>query len=235
MIHETDDYYKFSLINFNRPLCKKNLENLIKLNKTKNRFHLFPIVVDEYYNIIDGQHRFEACKKLEQPIHYVIDYSEQDHWESITEVNQAGKKHSVSDVYEMLLRSDDSYCLQIKPIARQYPEIPVGVLCHYFITNQTRTESVLKLMQTKDHKIINFDYRLQTLEAFVNVFGYFKITHAKSMLRLLTKLSQPNPNKYFRELTNKGFIPIKTWSSSSFKEAVVKYHNKGRHKKKISL
>lgn len=31
-----------------------------------------PIIVDRRFNVIDGQHRLEACKKLGIPVHYVV-------------------------------------------------------------------------------------------------------------------------------------------------------------------
>lgn len=234
MIMQSSDYDQFKMINFNRPVCKKNLGKLIKLNEQQNRFHLFPIVVDQEFNIIDGQHRFEACKELSSPVFYVTDYSCKDHWDTITEVNEAGKKHSAGDVYEMLLRDNDPYAEMIKTVQEIYPELTAGVLCVYFINNGTSGETVLSRMKKKTHSIKDFNRKLETLRAFIDNFGYFKNGHASSLNRMLSLANVIDCNSYLKMLTAKGFVPHKTWSVGTFKEELVKFHNKNKNKNKIA-
>ena len=235
MITKSYKYDQFKLIDFNRSICKKNLSRLISLNEKKNRFHLFPIVIDEKFNIIDGQHRFEACKRMGAPVYYVVDNSNEDHWETITDVNQAGKKHSVGDVYEMLLRDEDPHCIKISMVAAVYPWITPGTLCNYFINNQTKEKTVLKLMQSKEHKLHNFEYRFNLLDAFVLTFNYFKSGHVGQVLRLLNKSQQSNVEKFLVSLRAKGFLPIKGWSTITFREELLRIHNKGRTKYKVTF
>lgn len=238
-IYESYEYDQFKFINFNRSICKKNLTKLVSLNEEKNRFHLFPIVVDEEFNIIDGQHRFEACKKMDAPIYYVIDESNENHWQAITDVNQAGKKHSIGDVYEMLLRDNDDRCKKIRTVAALYPDITPGVLCNYFINNQRKGKTVLKLMQRREHKLHNFEYRFNLLEAFITTFGYFKVGHAQQILKLLTKIGttvrQPSVEGYLTTLRSKGFLPVKGWATITFREELLRIHNKNKTKHKVTF
>ena len=69
-IHKTEDYSFFSFVKGNRPLrnTKKLEKSILELDLTMYN----PIMVDEDYNIIDGQHRFIACKRLGKPIYYVV-------------------------------------------------------------------------------------------------------------------------------------------------------------------
>lgn len=235
IINKSYEYEQFKLIGFNRSICEKNLTRLVSLNEEKNRFHLFPIVVDKRFNIIDGQHRFEACKKMHTPIYYVVDDSEEDHWKTITDVNQAGKKHSVGDVYEMLLRDKDESCIRIFTVALEFPNITPGTLCNYFINNQTKEKTVLKRMQKREHKLHNFEHRLNLLRAFVTTFGYFKVGHARQVLKLLTKISQSSVRKFLSSLRVKGFIPVKGWSTVTFREELLRIHNKSRTKHKVTF
>ena len=50
LIHESHNYNQFKIIDFNRSVCKKNLDKIIDLNKQRKRFHLFPIVVDNRWS-----------------------------------------------------------------------------------------------------------------------------------------------------------------------------------------
>lgn len=65
----TTNYNLFKSLNGNRDLNRLHLQRLISSMKENYLFTL--IVVNEKYQIIDGQHRFEACKELGLPLYYV--------------------------------------------------------------------------------------------------------------------------------------------------------------------
>jgi len=69
-VHTTTDYFLFKSIDGNR---NKNLLHLNRLKKSMSENYLFTIIiVNEKYEIIDGQHRFEIIKELNLPLHYII-------------------------------------------------------------------------------------------------------------------------------------------------------------------
>jgi hypothetical protein len=68
-VHTTTDYFLFTPIDGNR---NKNIAHLSRLKKSIEENYLFTvIIVNENYEIIDGQHRFEAIKELGLPLHYI--------------------------------------------------------------------------------------------------------------------------------------------------------------------
>ena len=70
-IEVTFDYYKFSFIESNRPIRNtKKLEMSIKEECDLTPY--VPIIVDARYRILDGHHRFMACKNIGLPIYYVV-------------------------------------------------------------------------------------------------------------------------------------------------------------------
>lgn len=69
----TSDYSKFRYISSNRPISRKHVQALIisfqdnpKLVSTR------PILVNERMEIIDGQHRLQACEALGWPVQYIV-------------------------------------------------------------------------------------------------------------------------------------------------------------------
>jgi hypothetical protein len=74
-IYKTKDYSKFSIDDaYNRDVN----ENIVKKIKASikdcgDKGHVFPIVVDDKFRIIDGQHRFKARKELGLSIYYIQD------------------------------------------------------------------------------------------------------------------------------------------------------------------
>ena len=69
-VHTTYDYFLFKPIDGNR---NKNLIHINRLKKSMQVNYLFTIIiVNENYEIIDGQHRFDVIKELNLPLNYVI-------------------------------------------------------------------------------------------------------------------------------------------------------------------
>jgi hypothetical protein len=69
-VHTSKDYTLFSSLKGNRTINKLHLKRL-KKSMTDN--YLFTVItVNENYQIIDGQHRFNAIRELELPVNYVI-------------------------------------------------------------------------------------------------------------------------------------------------------------------
>ena len=69
-IVETTNYEQFKFLQANRMLDEskiKKLQREISLHGLK-----VPIMVNEKHQIIDGQHRLIACKKLKTPLKYFV-------------------------------------------------------------------------------------------------------------------------------------------------------------------
>ena len=71
-VYKTNDYSLFKKINGNRVVNKLHLNRLIESIKNDDLTHAVPIVVNKKYEIIDGQHRFDACSTLGKPIYYIV-------------------------------------------------------------------------------------------------------------------------------------------------------------------
>ena len=70
VIYKTTDYKLFKTIKGNREVNQLHLKRLVKSIKENYLFTI--ITVNENYEIIDGQHRYNALKELNLPINYTI-------------------------------------------------------------------------------------------------------------------------------------------------------------------
>lgn len=68
-IHCTADLSVFKIIEGNRNINLGNVERLVK-SIEENGFLQLPIIVNENYEVIDGQHRLMAARKLNSIIYY---------------------------------------------------------------------------------------------------------------------------------------------------------------------
>jgi hypothetical protein len=69
-IQTTTNYDQFKPIDGNRKLIRLHVK---KLTESMRKNYLFTVIlVNEKFEIIDGQHRFECAKELKLPINYVM-------------------------------------------------------------------------------------------------------------------------------------------------------------------
>lgn len=70
-IYETKDYEKFKIYEWNR-IINQNTINKINKSVLENGWRVEPIIVNEEYGIIDGQHRYTYAKENDLPIYYMV-------------------------------------------------------------------------------------------------------------------------------------------------------------------
>jgi hypothetical protein len=69
-VYLTYDYGKFKIMPDNRNI---NLLHVRRLVESFRRRHLVsPIIVNQFLEVIDGQHRLQAAKETKYPIHYIV-------------------------------------------------------------------------------------------------------------------------------------------------------------------
>lgn len=70
--YSTRDYDKFVFNKKNRGVNKVHVSNLVESIQNNNLLFAQPILVNDKYEIIDGQHRLCAAQKLGERIYYII-------------------------------------------------------------------------------------------------------------------------------------------------------------------
>ena len=71
-VMKTKDYSRFKTLGGNRQLNELHLKRLLTSVMVKNLLFANPILVNEKFEIIDGQHRFAVCQNLGFPVHYLL-------------------------------------------------------------------------------------------------------------------------------------------------------------------
>ena len=71
-VMKTKDYARFKTLGGNRKLNDLHFKRLLSSVMVKNLLFANPILVNEKFEIIDGQHRFAVCQDLGFPIHYLL-------------------------------------------------------------------------------------------------------------------------------------------------------------------
>ena len=93
MINSTTDYSQFEFNELNRGVDDAHVRRLTK--NIKENGLIQPIVVTADGNIIDGQHRFHACRELGIPVQYII--RDAMTMTDVVQLNNMSKPWSVMD------------------------------------------------------------------------------------------------------------------------------------------
>jgi len=79
-VQKTNDYNIFNILSGNRPIDKYHLKKLKQSIEKSNHLNLHPIIVNQNFEVIDGQHRLQAAKELACEIFYIkSDVVAEDH------------------------------------------------------------------------------------------------------------------------------------------------------------
>jgi len=71
-IHKTSDLNQFKLLKANRTINEDHVKSLARSLEENNLLAVNPIIVDDNLQVIDGQHRLAAAKRLGIPVYYVV-------------------------------------------------------------------------------------------------------------------------------------------------------------------
>lgn len=176
-VFETKNYDLFSFLVENRQLNSAHVAQLVK--SMQEEVLLSPIIVNEDYNIIDGQHRFEARRNLNLPIPYFVcpGYGLGE-VQRLNSVNRVWKNVDFVESFASL--GYESYS-RIKQLNDAYPAIPLV--------------TIMLVVGERTNQSTNFLYYFRRGEFVLNDFAAAK--------QKLTELNQIN--KYWSFANTKTF------------------------------
>lgn len=178
-IFQSMDYNKFKMHPKNRNLNIANLRNIKNSMQKKNLFN--PILVNEKFEIIDGNHRFKSCKELNLPILFMIvegyDVSEMQ----TLNLNKSNWEHN--DYLTLYVKENMSNYLKFKELKDKY-NIHFSDLIHIVDTLSSSPIGEKQLFMLFDE-------------------GQFNIEQYDKVVNFLDELSIFNP---FECRKNTGFV-----------------------------
>ena len=210
-IMRTENYDMFKKIGGNRKLNKTNYAKIVKSMKEEQL--IIPIVVNERYEIIDGQHRFQACEDLGKPVYFymVRGYGlEQDKRANIASSNW--KKENYLDMF--VAENNETY-KEFEEIKERYDLNISNLLKIFAIVQEKQLARVGYEFEngtfTLDGKmqVLNF---LMALEDF-NFFKFYKTTHfITAFSRLYFKQEYEHDRMRSKLITHRGSLEKRSTS-----------------------
>jgi len=128
VIYQTKNYSQFKIMKANRVVNEKHVRRLMESFK-KNYLYTV-ITINHKHEIVDGQHRFTAAKRLGLPINYTngIDYGVND--AQIINLNQVN--WNKLDYMESFCTQGKEVYLQLKDFMSKFPDFKILVATKIF-------------------------------------------------------------------------------------------------------
>lgn len=222
-VFESTDYNKFKLIKGNRTLHKTKYLQLLK--SMEQEVLSIPIIVNEKMEIIDGQHRYHACRELGLPVLYCVceGYSiEQVKRANLVSSNWTKEDYlnlhvtdglpAYEEFEELLLDSGLNVTDLIKVYAKAQDKSSEQVAYEFehgtlVSENMDRVKGFIEAL--KDFEFFKYSKKKQFVAAMVKLFFDPRYNHAK-MKKKLENRSQVLGNlatnvtrdEYLSKLTN---------------------------------
>lgn len=161
-IYQTYNYQQFNILKYNRDITKFDLLNKsISVEGIKN-----PILVDEQFNIIDGQHRYTYAKEHGKPIiYYVAAKSSKD---DIVEINTTAKRWQIIDYIQHYAEQGNQEYIKLKDAVEGTRDVrPMDIVCvGYGLIDRRKVKVLEPLKQGK--------FTFKSYADFLKVVQYYQ-------------------------------------------------------------
>ncbi len=115
-VKTTHNYSQFKAIEGNRSVNEKHVSRLME--SMKEELLVSPIIVNEDSQVIDGQHRLEACKRLLLPVHYIV--VDGYRRKQVQNLNRNSRNWSTSDFVDSMVSSGKSDYKDLKEFKERF-------------------------------------------------------------------------------------------------------------------
>ena len=153
-IYETKEYKKFHKYDWNRNISK-NTMNKLKKSYEENGWKKEPIIINEEYGIIDGQHRFEFAQENDLPIYYMIIKGLTK--EDCQIMNSVRTSWLVQDYIHFYAMQGNSSYIMLNSLNEMYDSFNLGIIM-YAISNSAIGGSNQKTIANGDFKCTKKQY-----------------------------------------------------------------------------
>lgn len=108
----TTDYSRFKFRKDNREIIPGNLRQIEKSILSQNLLPAKPILVNQDFEVIDGQHRLLVAKKLKLPIYFVV--SSDLHDSTLIDLNRAQRQWTMQNYMDFHVANGNEEYIKLK-------------------------------------------------------------------------------------------------------------------------
>lgn len=229
-IYTTEDYFLFKPIEGNRNI---NLVHINHLKKSMKEQYLRTVItVNEKYEIIDGQHRFEVIRELGLPLRYEV--CEGYGLQEVHRLNQNSKTWNADDYLSGYCKMGLSDYEMYKDFQDQYG---LGHGESMAILSGKNRKNVYEEFRTGTFKVINYDKSSEIADQIFRIAPYYEGFKRRSFVFAMVSLLD-NENfdmeEFLQKLRLQPMALVDCTSQTQYLALIEKIYNY-RRRDKVNL
>jgi hypothetical protein len=228
----TFDYDKFSVLAANRGINQFHVDKIAESMLKKQL--VCPILVNEKYEIIDGQHRYFACMKSKLPIYYVM--ADGYGYKEVMTLNIRQKNWSILDFFKHYLELKYPEYIKLDNLAAEFNIGALAILRFTGIKGGENGGYLFSSMSIKEGnlKVTNEKRLVGLLNLYSEIKDYWDFSHV-SAFQIALRRVEGNKNfnlKQFKEQCHKHHEILKKRHDEKLAcMEFQKLYNFGKHKR----
>jgi hypothetical protein len=128
-VHVTNDYSVFKLPDYQRAVAEGSVKKI--MSSIKKDGQIQALTVDKSGNIVDGQHRLEALKRLKLPVWYCINHNldkKEESSQACKSANNVSRKWNLMAYVNWAKKNGNEVIAEAEAIARDWSKTTNGEL-----------------------------------------------------------------------------------------------------------
>lgn len=197
-VQSTTNYDRFSFLNTNRVIIRGHVEAIKQAFEESGNFtQVQPILVNDRFQIIDGQHRYMAAKETGVPIHYTVvpGLTVSD----ARKMNALHRSWNVDDYAQSYADSGSEVYRKYLQLREEYG-FTHGITL-MLVNGTSRTEGLYKRFRHGDFVIENEAAARERLEMLKEITSFLPFKINESFARAFAKITEADEFEYGRMLT----------------------------------
>ena len=191
-IEKTKDYELFETILGNRVLNQKKIQTICRdIEDGLNMLPYHPIIVSKnksngLFSVIDGQHRFEVSKKLDQEVCYVV--CDSLSLKQIAQLNSRGQKWTINDFLNCYSKLGIEDYVVLRDLSREH-RIQISTIGSFLMDNKPKC-NFKEEFESGNFKINYLKETKELVDLTDNLFSQYRFSKDRYLLGAVQRIKE---------------------------------------------
>ncbi len=196
-IYSTTNYDRFKHRKDNRDIKESNV--LAKMESILSMGQRQPVTVDPDFYVVDGQHRLEACRRLNLPVIYMVDQRSMSTLD-VAQLQSTSVKWNVLDYTKSLASNGDENYKSYKLFAETYPEFSHACRIMMLCNRSYRNHNDEQVFREGGFKIKSYRKAVDVAEKLREMAKFYKGFNKRGFVCAMMQMMKHTDFDYSRLL-----------------------------------
>lgn len=199
-VYQTNEYSKFKFRKDNRIVNENHVKSITKKMKEKGWYPGSYVVVNNKWEIIDGQHRVRAAIEANVPVLYTIEKG--SNFQTIRNLNTNQRNWAMSDHIHGFVEENNQNYIRLSEFMKTYPDLKPTecmMLTQNGFTLVDRSVFESGNFLTKDMSVAHsWANNIMNLKPYFD--GYNRSIFVRALVKILSKREEFNFDEFVRKV-----------------------------------